>query len=165
MSCCLFRCKCANLKCAAKFFLGCFSHLQSLVSLNQSQVWFPLCEHSNYTWVWTKTITQRLCRGGGSGPVPSSRAVCLWCEFDLSQLPGIRWKFKLNAYRTQVCFTFWDAPDYYRCAEYTNHQYGLATNHKINVNFLCIYSVTDKQKKLNQSYNLTNASTSWVRPT
>lgn len=152
-------------KMCCQVLLGVFSHLQSLVSLNQSQVWFPLCEHSNYTWVWTKTITQRLCRGGGSGPVPSSRAVCLWCEFDLSQLPGVCWKFKLNAYRTQVCFTFWDAPEYYRCAEYTNRQYGPATNHKINVNSPCIYSVIHKQKKLNQSYNFTNASTSWVRPT
>lgn len=90
-----------------------FLHLPSLVNLNQSQVWFPLCEHSNYTWVWTKTITRRLCRGDGSGPVLSSRAVCLWCESDLSQLPGVCWKFKLNAYRTQVCFTFWDAAEYY----------------------------------------------------
>lgn len=156
--------------------LGVFSHLQSLVSLNQNQVWFPLCEHSNYTWVWTKTITQRLCRGGSSGPVPSSRAVFIWCEFDLSQLPGVCWKFKLNAYRTQVCFTFWGAAEYCRCAEYTNRQYGPATNHKINVNSPrslfqnaapspCIYSVAHKQKKLNQSYNFTNASTSWVRPT
>lgn len=150
-------------KMCCQVLLGVFSHLQSLVSLNQSQVWFPFVNTVITPGCGPKQ-SHKDCRGGGSGPVPSSRAVCLWCEFDLSQLPGVCWKFKLNTYRTQVCFTFWDAPEYYRCAEYTNRQYGPATNHKINVNSPCIYSVTHKQKKLNQSYNFTNASTSRVRP-